>query len=33
MKLIVYKIVKCEVINDRFLSRDIPLNNYAIMVK
>ena len=33
MKLFVYKTVKCEVINVEFLSRDLPLNNSAIMVK
>ena len=33
MKLIVYKTVKCEVINSEFLSRDLPLNNSATMVK
>ena len=33
MKLLVYKTVKCEVINVEFLSRDLPLNNSAIMVK
>ena len=37
MKLFVYKIiklfVKCEVINVEFLSKDIPLNNSAIMVE
>ena len=33
MKLCVYKTVKCEVINVEFLSRDLPLNNSAIMVK
>ena len=33
MKLFVYKAVKCEVINVKFLSRDLPLNNSAIMVK
>ena len=33
MKLCVYKTVKCEVINVEFLSRDLPLNNSAIMVE
>ena len=33
VKLFVYKIVKCEVINAKFLSRDLPQNNSAIMVK
>ena len=33
VKLFVYKIVKCEVINVKFLSRDLPQNNSAIMVK
>ena len=33
MKLFVYKTVKCKVINVKFLSRDLPLNNYAVMVK
>ena len=33
MKLLVYKTVKCEVINVEFLSRDLPLNNSAIMIK
>ena len=33
MKLFVYKTVKCEVINVKFLSRDLTLNNSAIMVK
>ena len=33
MKLFVYKTVKCEVINVKFLTRDLPLNNSAIMVK
>ena len=33
VKLLVYKAVKCEVINVEFLSRDLPLNNSAIMVK
>ena len=33
MQLFVYKTVKCEVINVEFLSRDLPLNNSAIMVK
>ena len=32
-KLDVYKTVKCEVINVKFLSKDLPLNNSAIMVK
>ena len=33
MKLFVHKTVKCEVINVKFPSRDLPLNNSAIMVK
>ena len=33
MKLFVCKTVKCEVISVEFLSRDLPLNNSAIMVK
>ena len=33
VKLLVYKTVKCEVINVEFLSRDHSLNNFAIMVK
>ena len=34
MKLFVYKAVKYEVIiNVEFLSRDLPLNNSAIMVE
>ena len=33
VKLLVYKAVKCEVINVEFLSRDHSLNNFAIMVK
>ena len=33
VKLFVYKTVKCEVINVEFLSRGLPLNNSAIMVK
>ena len=33
MKLFVFKTVKCEVINVKFLSRDLPLNNSATMVK
>ena len=33
MKLFVYKIVKCEVIDVEFLNRNLPLNNSAIMVK
>ena len=33
MKLYVYETVKYEVINVKFLSKDLPLNNYAIMVK
>ena len=32
-KLFDYKTVKCEVINVEFLIRDLPLSNYAIMVK
>ena len=33
MKLFVYNTVKYEVINVKFRSRDLPLNNFAIMVK
>ena len=33
VKLFVYKTVKRDVINVEFLSRDLPLNNSAIMVK
>ena len=33
MKLFVYETVKCEVIKVGFLSRDLPLNSFAIMVK
>ena len=33
MTLFVYKIVKCKVINVEFLSKDLPLNNSAILVK
>ena len=33
VKLFVYKTVKCEVINIEFISRYLPLNNSAIMVK
>ena len=33
MKLFVYKTVTCEVIKVEFLSRDLVLNNSAIMVK
>ena len=33
VKLFVYKAVKCEIINVEFLSRDLLLNNSAIMVK
>ena len=33
MKLFVHKTVKCEVINADFISRDLPLNNSAMMVK
>ena len=33
MKLFVYKTVKCEVVNVEFLSRDLPLNNFVIMVR
>ena len=33
VKLFVYKTVECKVINVTFLSRDLPLNNSAIMVK
>ena len=33
VKLFVYKTVKYEVINVKFRSRDLPLNNFAIMVK
>ena len=32
-KLFDYKTVKCEVINVEFLIRDLPLSNYATMVK
>ena len=32
MKLFVYKTVKCEVINVKFFSGDLPLNNFVIMV-
>ena len=32
VKLFVYKTVKYKVINFEFLSRDLPLNNSAIMV-
>ena len=32
-KLVVYKAVKCEVINVEFLGRDLFLNNSTIMVK
>ena len=32
-KLTINKTVKCEVISVEFLSRDLPLNNSAIMVK
>ena len=31
--LFVYKTVKCEIINVEFLSRETPLNNFAIMVQ
>ena len=30
--LFVYKTFKCKVINVEFLNRDLPLNNFAIMV-
>ena len=33
MKLFVYKTVKYEVINVKFRSRDLPLNNSVFMVK
>ena len=33
MKLFVYKTVKCEIINVEVLSRDLLLNNSAVMVK
>ena len=33
MKLFAYKTVKCDVINVEFISKCIPLNNYAITVK
>ena len=33
MKLFVYKTVEYQVINVKFLSRDLPLNNFAFMVK
>ena len=33
VKLFVYKTVKCEFINIELLSRGLPLNNAAIMVK
>ena len=33
VKLFVYKTVKCEVTNVKFLSRDLPLNNSAIIAK
>ena len=33
MKLFVYKTVKWEVTNVAFLSRDLPLNNSAVLVK
>ena len=33
MKLFIYKTGKCEVINAKFLSRDLTLNNSAIMVQ
>ena len=33
VKLFVYKTVKCEVTNGKFLIRDLPLNKSAIMVK
>ena len=33
MKLFVYETVKCEVINVKFLSKYLPLNNSVIMVK
>ena len=32
VKLFVYKTVKCEVINVEFLSKDLTLNNSAIIV-
>ena len=33
MKLFIYKTGKCEVINAKFLSRDLALSNSAIMVQ
>ena len=33
VKLFVYKTVKCDVIKVEFFSRDLPLNNSAIMGK
>ena len=33
VKLYVYKTVECEIITVEFLSRDLPLNNSAIMVR
>ena len=33
MKLFIYKTGKCEVINAKFLSGDLTLNNSAIMVQ
>ena len=33
MKLFVYKTVKCEVINVEFHSKNLALNNTAIVVK
>ena len=30
---LIYKTVKCKVINVKFLSRDLPFNNSAIMIK
>ena len=33
VKLFVYKTIKSEVINDKFLSKDLTLNNSEIMVK
>ena len=33
VKLLVYKTVKCEVINVEFISDDLSLNSSAVMVK
>ena len=32
VKLFVYKTIKCEVINVKFLGRDLSLNNSAVKV-